>query len=453
MRPVSGLLLLVSMLVEPSFAGGPLAVGGPSFGNDGQTFTWNAAAMPIKYRVDGGPMSTSGTSVILSNATGLGRVEALFNKWQSIPTSSIAYSYAGPIQPTGAFSGGDVQTVAQFNAVVGSCDSGAQNPIIFDANGSIVRGLGLDPDIIGFAAPCKLDSATGHIDSAFALLNGQFQDHVDAPPNFELSAEQFDEAITHELGHFSGLDHSQINVDVIGGETPNNCAADTLAGLPLMFPFAYCQSRASAGLPMLSPDDIAWMSKLYPVASSPSALGTISGYIFFSDGISQAQGINVIARQVDDPTTVVDESRRIAISVVSGYRFTGNPGQSVTTDNKGDQTGSRDAKLIGYYEIPVPPGTYTVEIENIYLGFSGGSSVGPLDPPIQATAPHEFWTTDQSAFNDFTLKDPITVAPGQTVNGINIILNSTPPRFDQFEDGGADLLPGAQINATKAVRA
>ena len=437
------LFALISILAAiPAFAGGPLVVGGPSFGNEGQPFTWDTTAMPIKYRVDGGPMSVKGTTVVIDNATGLARVQKLFSTWQSVPTTSISFTDAGPIQPAGTFGGGDVATALDFNAVIGSCNSGTQSPIIFDATGGIIRALGIDPDIIGFASPCKLDTSGGHILSGFALLNGQFQDGINNPPNFELTSDQFDEAITHELGHFSGLDHSQINVEVIGNEVPDNCKVDTLAGLPLMFPVAYCQSRSSVGLPILAPDDVAWISHLYPATNVATSYGMISGYILFSDGISHAQDVNVIARQVDDPNTTQDESRRIAVSVVSGYRFTGNTGQSVSGDNAGgSKYGSRDPKLIGYYEIPVPPGSYTVEIENISASFTSGSGLGPIDPPIQVNAPHEYWIANQTAFNDVTLKDPVTVAPGQTVNGINIILNGTPPRFDQFEDGG-DLVPG-----------
>lgn len=422
------------------YAGGPLIVGGPKFGTDGKPFTWDMAKMPIQYRVDSGPLAKlAGGAITVDNVAGLARVQNMFATWQNVPTTAIKYQYAGSINAVGSFAGGDVANVADFNAVYGDCKAGNQNPVIFDADGSIMRDLGLPPDIIGFAATCKLDAATGHIVSGFALLNGEFQDGVNQATNYELSSAQFDEAITHELGHFSGLDHSQVNVSVLDGLPP--CSIDKLAGLPLMFPLAFCQARVDAGLPMLSPDDMAWISKLYPNSSYATTYGTISGIVYFSDGKSQAQGVNVIARRVDDPNTTANESLRVAVSVVSGYLFTGNPGQSVTGDNTdGDQDGSRNPQLVGYFEIPVPAGTYTVEIESIRSSFTSGSRVGPLDPPIPSAGQPEFWNKAESAYDLTAAFDTITVAAGQTVSDTNIILNNTPPRFDQYEDGAVSRL-------------
>src|SRR6185295_18433105 len=128
-----------------------------------------------------------------------------------------------------------------------------------------------------------------------------------------------------------GLDHSQINIDLLQ-QSIYPCDEDDLAGLPLMFPVLLCQARKDAGLPVLSTDDVAWISSLYPNANTVNEYGTISGIVFFADGISPVQGANVIARLVDDQSTSEDESRRVAVSTVSGYLFTGNPGQSVTAD-------------------------------------------------------------------------------------------------------------------------
>jgi len=432
---VAALFLSYLLCCGLVFAGGPLVVTGPAATTPGQAFVWPSGSA-IRYTVDTGPLSVNPSGqTIISNALGLTRVQNLFNNWHNVSTAAISYSYAGPI--TGV-TGGDVKSMTDFNTVQGSCKAGTQSPVIFDSNGSLLKSLGLDPLIIGFASTCKLDPAAGHIVSALILLNGIFQDGVtnQNTNNFELTPDQFDEAITHEMGHFSGLGHSQINLDLFLSGAVENCDLDRLAGLPLMFPIEFCQARKSAGLSILSPDDTAWISKFYQSGTYAANYGTIGGYIFFSDGITQLQGANVVARRVDDPNTSQDESKRIAFSAVSGFEFTGNSGQPVSGNNvNGSSFGNRNPAVIGYYEIPVTPGTYTVQVESIDSEFVGGSGVGPLSPPISLPGPAEFYHKYESAFDDPSLRDPVTVAPGQVVSNINIILNQTPPRFDSFEDG------------------
>jgi hypothetical protein len=454
MRRRSFTLAVFFLLCIPfASAGGPRLVGGPavgtrpSFGNDGQPFIWNPARMPIAYRLDPGPMSvTPAGTVIIDQNAGAQRVQSMFGVWQSVATANISFTNGGPILSAGSYTGGDLQTAKQFNDVIGSCNKGTQSPIIFDGNGSLISSLGLPPEVIGFNASCAVDTVNGFILSSAVVLNGQFQDGINSSSNYELDVNQFDEAITHELGHFSGLDHSQINVDILTNLS-FPCEVDTLAGLPLMFPFALCQARKAAGLPVLAPDDAAWISTLYP-RNLAANYATISGVIYFNDGVSPMQGANVIARLIDDPGTPEDESRRIAVSVVSGYAYTNNPGQSVTAilggieDNtNGSPPGSRNPALIGYYKISVPPGTYTVEVEAIYTAFVAGSSVGPRDPPVALPGDPEFWNKDESAFDFPMQRDMITVTAGENVTGIDIILNGSNPRFDQYEDNGKVLDP------------
>src|SRR5437667_7449965 len=114
----------------------------------------------------------------------------------------------------------------------------------------------------------------------------------------------------------------------------------------------------------------------------------------------------------------------MAVSAVSGYLFTANPGQNVTGNNtNGDRNGSRNPSLIGYYQIAVPPGTYTVEIEAVDQEFVGGSSVGPLSPPAPFLGLPEFWNHDESGFDIPQQRDTITVHPRDNITDIDIILN------------------------------
>jgi len=374
-------------------AGGPLILQ-----NTGAPFLWSTAT-PISYQTDNGPLSAT-----VNEAAARSRVLTMFNVWQNVPTSGIRYTRTGFINPAGAFTGGDVDTLAEFNAVDASCAAGAQSPIIYDDDGSIFVALGIDEtSIIGFAGPCAVTAT--QIVSGIAMMNGLFQDGQDP----EIPAAAFDAALIHEFGHFSGLDHSQIGLDCLFGP-----CGDDLAALPTMFPFLLDVSQA-----VLAPDDVAWISQLYPeTATAPTFAGThgtITGIVYFSDGESHAQFVNVIARQEEAGG---NEDRRVAVSVVSGYKFRMFHGNPIT--NSPISPGSESPGDIGLFEIPVPAGNYTIEVQSIWFEFTGGSSVGPgfiIEVPGATPPPI----------------GPIAVAAGATVIGNDVVLINTAPRFDQFE--------------------
>ena len=430
------------------FGGGPLFSGSNQFGTDGQPILWDLGNGPVQYRVDGGPLARVGTTTVIDNATGSARVQAMFQTWQNVPTSDIAFQNLGALQSVGGFTDGDVSSVGEFNALVAPCDqqnfvTPTQTSIVFDADGSLFQALIGDPFVIGVTAICQV-SNTGKIRSAFSVMNGRYQDGISTSTfndNFELTADEFDQAFTHEFGHLIGMDHSQANVDILDKTFP--CALDDLKGLPIMFPFLACQSRVSAGLAPLAPDDAAWVSKLYPSSSFATTYGIVRGKIYFSDGQTPVQGVNVLARRADDPATPEDESRQVVHAVVSGYLFTVNPGQSITgTNTGGDIIGSRNGQNIGFFDLALLPGDYTLEVESVDLAFAGGSSVGPLSPAIPNPGVHEYWDNGESDHDNPDSKTVLNVVAGATITR-DIILNGTYPRLDNFEDEARSYWPHA----------
>ncbi len=466
------LVALGSLLMGPGggfqlWAGGGLLIGGPNlsaFGASnsvGAPVVWSTAA-PVDYRVDGGPLSAQADgTVVVDQAAGVARVDGMFQVWADVPTAAISFTNGGGIDSVGAFTDGDVDTMDEFNAVEGDCNAGIQSPIIFDADGTVFDALGKDPLVIGFAGPCNafsIDSGNGVvlIAAGRAALNGKFIDGDTG--NNELSPDRFDGAFIHEFGHMIGMDHSQINLNCFTGFCAGG--SDDAFGLPTMFPVALSVNEgAEAAQKTLSPDDIAWLSKMYPDATFAGIYGTITGTIFFSDGISHAQGVNVIARQVDDPLTVgVDESRRNAVSMVSGAWFTPFPGQAVTgesfgADGNADFGGSdSDLTLVGFYSIPVLPGNYTVEAEGVNAAFDEGSGLNPLNPPVPMPGgTPEFYSGASESNADDPRTAPtdtvnVTVTAGITTANIDIILNGTDPRFDQFESARILAAPAWRVN-------
>ena len=482
---VCGLAFATLLFNVPAEAGGPLLVGAGSagFGFDAIPFTWDMSGVAstlvsggqIQYRTDGGNLG------VRDNNTANTSVIAMFDVWENVGTSTVAFNRTGSLLSTGAFTDGDVGGEgsvsgdrAEMDAVEASCNPThpqAQNPIIYDADGSLFTNLGLPSGVIGFAGACQItisSASPGRIVSAEAALNGKFRDGVQG--NIELSDDQFDAVFIHEFGHFFGLDHSQINQNCLN--SLGGCASfsDDTFGLPTMFPFLISTS-STPGVPLeespgvhpartLSTDDIAWVSRLYPDGSFASSFGTISGNIFYSTHNAPGLGFNVIARQVDNPGTPgINESRRIAVSSVSGYLGTACPGHPLggncsTPENPISSFGSRNPSLVGLYDAPgLPPGSYTVEVEGINPAFTSGSRVGPVGSvgfqwPLPG--PPEFFNNGESNSDNPADSSPVVVSAGGTVSSINIVMNGTLPGQDALEPNTSTANAAPISNGTTA---
>lgn len=302
--------------------------------------------------------------------------------------------------------------------VTGSAGSG-QNPIIFDADGSLtdlIQGEGAGNDILGFAGPRVVERGQDgrlYIKESQAVLNGKFIDCAegaassDACQSPETSLENYKGAIFHELGHFLGLDHVQVNLS--SASKALNGDPSELAAIPTMLPlFIDGEAQLSPHL-----DDKVSLSMLYPSDSFESSFCTLTGTVYASDGSSPIQGVNVIARNPDNP---LEE----AISFVSGAFYTGSYDDC--------QAPAGDYEIHG-----LRPGvSYTLEFEKINPAFTGGSSVEPCQTPA-------------SGFNAAILGDVFSCSSGGAVitngaSGSTKIVTTKESQTIAEDSGGCSLI-------------
>ncbi len=290
-------------------AGGPLIVD-----DAGNILVWNTA-QPIPYRTDGGNLSTG-----INTATAQARVRA------AVRRLGERRDREHPLLACGSDPGrnGILRRRRQHGGGVrrrrGCLLRRHAEPDRLRRRRLDVRGPRHRRRVIGFAGPCASD-ATGQIVSGRAVMNGIFLDGVDTVDNLELSPAEFDAAFVHEFGHFSGLDHSQVNLNCcLNGP----CSSDDLSGLPTMFPFlisvgdghavdrrrrldleAATRRRRAAASPRLT--------GRFPVSSTSPTASRICSLPTSSPGAWTAGG---------------NEDRRIAASSVSGLPFQHHPRQS-----------------------------------------------------------------------------------------------------------------------------
>ncbi len=365
-------------------AGTPLAVTA-----HGKEVGWGTGAA-ITYHVDQGSLGN------LNNTQAVALVNELFGTWQAVPGANLTIQNGGALNV-------DVNST-NYTTYRANNGQDSYHPIIFDTDGSItdaVFGGGASDFTAGFAGPGWLISTDpaqdGKIVDASAVFNAKFL------TNNHGTLTEFKAIMLHELGHFLGVGHSQAN---LGLAFDREIIFNDNDSLPIMFPISL-GDRSS----ILSTDDKAQLLRLYPGGGMSN--GTISGKVLLSDGATPFQGANVIARRVDDPNN-------IAVSSVSGFYYKGTGINS----NKG----TTDVTVQGYYEISgLPAGNYTVEVEPIHPGFISGSSVGPLDPPVDLPGPSEYYSGASESNSDANNSAAIvSVNSGQSVSNINLILNTTP---------------------------
>ncbi len=300
---------------------GWVEAGGFLVTESGDPVHWDTHGGTIHYRVDQGPLGP------FSNAEAIELVRMAFRIWQSVPTSTVAFRYDGLLEDDVSDKNVDKHLQIPDDDL---------NPVILDTDGLIIDLLEGDGARYAYLGITQSYVETGgKILGADIIINGL------NCPSGEEGKQTLLATIVHEIGHFLGLSHSQLNHQFWNdGDTEND------RYLPTMFPI---RSDDDSNLADLNPDDIFAVSWLYPSDSFWSSTGGIAGTVVRRSG-HPVQGANVIARKIDDPCMM-------AISCVSDFLIGGT----------------------GEFEIyGLPYGSYTIEVEPIDPLFYGSAAIGPF---------------------------------------------------------------------------
>ncbi|HSR49502.1 MAG TPA: hypothetical protein VLV83_01665, partial [Acidobacteriota bacterium] len=377
--PAAAFVFMILMLggtLAHLLAGGPFASGVIP----GQGFIrWNPEE-PVRYLVDRGPLSN-----IEDNNAGTELVEEAFAHWEAIPTAELTTQNLGQLQVN--------VNADNFENFVGVANEPVS--IIFDQDGSLINdflGAGSSATVLGFAAPTNANNQNQYT-SGFIVLNGPLSRNNPG----------FIQTVTHELGHLLGLDHTQVNRR-FEGQCPfqGPCLHEFV---PVMYPFGLPGQRAEPSL-----DDAAWFSFIYPSPEFSTQLGEIRGRALRANGLPMQSGF-VTAALLEEGAGEPELSDSQLVGGVAEFQLNGD----------------------GRFILPgLPPGDYVVFIEPVDPRFTEGSSVGPFDfaDSRQNDYPRDFFNGDgESAEEDPLLATIVSVEAGETVDNINIIVNS-PPQND-----------------------
>ena len=383
LRPLY-LLPLVLALTLPLLSPPEIHAGGPRSALGTTPRSYPAGAFPLSYRYDQGNLGA------FSNGTARAISDYAFNQWAGVAGSYATFTNAGQLAR-------DVTSATDPYISGNNQYSDGVNPVVFDSDGSITDdrlGVGAKNSVLGFAGSAYFTSNTNYIEG-YVIINGSL-----SGSGGTAERQEYEATITHEVGHFLGLGHSQI-------------------GLGTRYPTMYPTIVDPVIQRQLNPDDIAAFSLLYPASTFTGSVGTISGTVK-SGGGANLSGLNVVA---------LNRSTGAAYSTVVDYFSGGKSG----FDNAPAANGT-------YTLRGLPPGSYSVHVEPINSNFTGGSSVASYNTPINTSVRPEWY--NGSGENGDMLRDnaneesAVSVSAGGTTQGINLVENTSTSTSGLVEHNG-----------------
>jgi len=242
---------------------------------------WDFSDFPVQWNFN--PAAASNVS---GGAAAQDVVSAAFASWATSPNAAISISRGADTQTSGpAFDG--------VNLICFTCVTD------FSSDGTLAvtftttaNGAGADDQRGGKSR------FAGQILDADILFNPAVKFTTDGSGGSDLQT-----VVTHEIGHFLGLDHSAVV-------------------RAMMFPFAPPLERT------LSYDDVAAIASLYPKGSPDVPVGSISGRVMMNNG-SPVFGAHVFADSITAATAYPSTIRKTPIGTLTqpdgSYRIEGLP--------------------------------------------------------------------------------------------------------------------------------
>jgi hypothetical protein len=382
---VAGALSLAA--ATSAHAGGPLANC-----EDGVPYLWPGGGANIVWNPDQGDLGP------LDKISADQLVDESFGQWQAIASSTISYVQGADLSIN--------VDETNFGPFLEPTEPDGLSAIVYDDTGEIFDLIfGPDSGVLGFAGPEWVDPSNCTILEGLSFLNGPTFDPVDINVGFSI--------MVHEFGHFSNLAHSQTNggillglalgepqasgpdpFDTFGAPTVDDFANQEL--VDTMYPFFF---GGEFGTESPALDDIAIISRLYPEADYLTTTAALAGTIFGTNGTTRVSGVNVIARNIDNP--FLD-----AVSALSGD-FT-------------DELDPELSDVVGTYRFTglTPGAEYAVFVDEI---LQGGFSTPPVQPLPGAEEFHSGAGESDSDPPDTFVA--VSAAAGATTSGVDVIFN------------------------------